>query len=165
MAVKIVPIEEKHIQGFWDCLDTVARERLWLGTFEGYPIESTRAFVTRMIEQDNPQFVALDGEKVVGWIDISPGGLPLSAHVGTLGMGLLSDYRGQGLGRQLMHTALEKARQKGLKRIELSVYPHNQAGIALYEKVGFKHEGARAKAAKLDQGYVDILMMGLWVGD
>lgn len=165
MPVEIVPIQENHIDDFWHCLDAVAGERLWLGTFEGYPIESTRTFVKSMIENDNPQFVALDGDTVVGWIDISPSSLPVSAHVGELGMGLLKEYRGQGIGKRLMQTALDKAKQKGLLRVELEVYEHNIAGIKLYEKMGFQHEGARINAAKLDEGYVNLLIMGLWLGD
>lgn len=165
MTVQIVAIQEEHIDRFWQCLDAVARERRWLGAFEGYPIESTLVFVKSMIEQDNPQFVALDGDTVVGWIDINPATLPVSTHVGSLGMGLLADYRGQGIGKKLMLTALEKAKAKGIKRVELEVYRHNTAGIALYESVGFQHEGARSKAAKLDEGYVDLLMMSIWLGD
>lgn len=165
MPVEINPIQEEHIDDFWKCLDAVARERLWLGSFEGYPIESTRTFVKHMIEVDNPQFVSLDADRVVGWIDISPNGLPVSEHVGGLGMGLLKDHRGQGIGTRLMQTALGKAKQKGLLRIELEVYEHNMAGIKLYEKMGFEHEGARVKAAKLDEGFVNLLMMRLWLGD
>jgi len=162
MPVEIVAIREEHIDGFWQCLDSVARERRWLGGFEAYPIESTREFIMGMIENDNPQFVALDSDKVVGWIDISPSRLPVSTHVGGLGMGLMKGYRGQGLGSKLMQAALDKAREKGLKRVELEVYPHNEAGIALYKKFGFREEGRRIKAAKLDEGYVDLIQMGLW---
>lgn len=165
MPVEIVPIQVKHIDGFWHCLDAVARERLWLGAFEGYPIDATRNFVKSMIDDDNPQFVALDAETVVGWIDISPSRLPVSPHVGGLGMGLLKGYRGQGIGTRLMQTALAKAKVKGLLRVELEVYKHNIAGIKLYEKMGFQHEGARVNAAKLDEGYVDLLMMSLWLGN
>lgn len=165
MAVEIVAIQEEYIEGFWQCVDEVARERLWLGGFEAYPIESTREFVQGMIENDNPQFVALDGDTIVGWIDISPSRLPVSTHVGGLGMGIRKAYRGQGLGTKLMQIALEKATAKGLKRVELEVYRHNTGGIALYEKVGFQHEGARIKSAKLDEGYVDLLIMALWISD
>lgn len=165
MTVAIRMIRETDIDSFWACLDSVCRERLWLGSFEGYPIESTRKFVTDMIENDNAQFVAVDGETVVGWIDITPSRLPVSGHVGHLGMGVHRDYRGQGLGKRLILAALEKAKSNGLKRVELEVYRHNTAAIALYERVGFQHEGARMKAAKLDDGYVDLLQMALWFGE
>lgn len=162
--VEIVAIREEHIDSFWQCLDSVCRERRWLGGFEAYPIDSTREFVLGMIENKNPQFVALDDETVVGWIDVNPSGLPVSQHVGSLGMGILKGYRGRGLGRQLMQTALDAAKAKGLKRVELEVFRHNTAAIALYETMGFQHEGARLKAAELDEGYVDLLQMAIWLG-
>lgn len=164
MPVEIAYIREEHIEGFWACLDSVAKERRWLGAFEGYPLESMRKFVLGMIESDNAQFVALDGTKVVGWIDIGPSRLPVSPHVGSLGMGILAEYRGQGIGKRLMNAALAKAKANGLKRVELEVYPHNTAGIALYKSVGFIEEGRRKNAALLDEGYVDLVMMGLWFG-
>jgi ribosomal protein S18 acetylase RimI-like enzyme len=161
MPIEIVYIREEHIEGFWNCLDSVARERRWLGAFEGYPLDSMRKFVLGMIENDNAQYVALDGEKVVGWIDISPSRLPVSPHVGGLGMGIISAYRGQGIGKRLMNAALEKAKARGIKRVELEVFPHNTAGVALYKSVGFVEEGRRKNAALLDEGYVDLIMMAL----
>lgn len=38
MKFNIVPIEEKHIEGFWHALDNVARERKYLAFLEGPPI-------------------------------------------------------------------------------------------------------------------------------
>jgi hypothetical protein len=35
------------------------------------PIESTREFIQGNIRDNIPQFVVLDGERVVGWCDIS----------------------------------------------------------------------------------------------
>ena len=165
MELAIVPIVEEHIDGFGHSLDTIARERRWLGAFEGFTPDFTHEFVTGMIEKNHPFFVVLDGETVVGWVFIHPARLPVSAHVGDLVMGLLKDYRGQGLGTKLIQVAIEKAKITGLMRVELQVFPHNTAAIALYEKVGFRHEGTRAKAAKLDEGYVDMLMMAIWLGD
>jgi ribosomal protein S18 acetylase RimI-like enzyme len=165
MNLEILAINEKHIDGFGECLDTITRERRWLAAFEGFTPDYNREFVTGMIKNDHPHFVVLDNDEVVGWIFIRPARLPVSAHVGYLVMGLLPDYRGQGLGTKLMRTALEKAKNVGFKRVELEVFRHNKAGIALYEKFGFHHEGTRVRAAKLDEGYVDMLLMAIWQGD
>lgn len=165
MSIEIVSIEEKYIEGFNQCLDSVARERRWLGAFEAFSLDKARDFVRRMIENDNPQFVALDGERVVGWIDIAPSHRAISPHIGFLGMGLHRDYRGQGLGSRLVQMALDKAKLKGMKRIELEVFDHNIGGIRLYEKFNFQHEGRKDRSALLDDGYTDLLIMGLWIGE
>ena len=47
-------------------------------------------------------------------------------------------YRGQGLGRRLMETAEEWARQQGLPRISLSVGAHNKLAQRLYETLGYQ---------------------------
>jgi len=52
-------------------------------------------------------------------------------------------YRGRGLGRRLMETAEEWARQRGLKRITLSVGVHNTSARRLYEGLGYRAETMR----------------------
>ena len=47
------------------------------------------------------------------------------------------DARGTGLGRALVEAALERARARGCKRIELDVQEYNEHAIGLYEKCGF----------------------------
>lgn len=41
MKFEIVPIQEKHIEDFWSAVDSVARERNYLTSLEGPPIQST----------------------------------------------------------------------------------------------------------------------------
>lgn len=45
--------------------------------------------------------------------------------------------RGGGLGRALIEAAVERARERGCKRIELDVDDANVAALALYESCGF----------------------------
>src|ERR687896_2160305 len=48
--------------------------------------------------------------------------------------------RGSGLGRALVNTAFERARQRGCRRMELDVNKQNAAAIAFYESLGFTTE-------------------------
>ena len=48
--------------------------------------------------------------------------------------------RGAGLGRALVEAALDRARERGCKRIELDVNEDNAAARALYEACGFRAE-------------------------
>ncbi|MCW3045798.1 MAG: family N-acetyltransferase [Solirubrobacterales bacterium] len=45
--------------------------------------------------------------------------------------------RGAGLGRALVRGAIERARERGCRRIELDVNEGNPAALALYESFGF----------------------------
>jgi putative acetyltransferase len=52
------------------------------------------------------------------------------AHVGVLGMGVLAEARGRGIGRSLMQAALAAARER-FEQVELSVYASNARAHAL----------------------------------
>lgn len=163
-VVRVLPISTEHVVGFHAALDSVAREKKYLAWFQAPPVGSTREFVKQNIENDIPQFVALDGEKVVGWCDISLNvSRPVFSHVGTLGMGIISEYRGRGIGKELLLTALRKAKDIGLERIELEVYASNKAARALYEKLGFQVEGRKIKSAKIEGRYEDDFIMALFL--
>jgi ribosomal protein S18 acetylase RimI-like enzyme len=159
--IAIVPASLDYIASFRDCLDSVARERQWLMTLQAHPLEQVREYWSGMIAANDPCFFAVDGERVVGWIDIRRHPEEGICHRGRLGMGILRDYRGRGIGRRLMEAALTKAKQHGLIRVELTVYDSNVTAIALYRKCGFVEEGRTIKGRYLDERFEDIINMGL----
>ncbi|WP_066250887.1 GNAT family N-acetyltransferase [Neobacillus drentensis] len=64
----------------------------------------------------------------------------LDENTPLLGMALLPDYRGKGIGTALLGEMLKVAKESGFSRISLSVDPNNTA-LHLYEKFGFKKVG------------------------
>ena len=71
-------------------------------------------------------------------------------------MAVREDRQGKGVGTGLMRAALDLADNwLGLTRVELHVYVDNVAGLALYEKFGFKIEGTHRRFAFRDGGFVD----------
>ena len=161
--VEIVPISERFIEGFHKCLDSVARERRFIGFLHAPPLESTREFLLSNIRDEVPQFVAVMKDTVVGWIDVSPRKGEGFTHCGRLGMGVLKEYRRLGIGTLLLERALRAAKERGMERIELEVFASNTPAINLYEKKGFVYEGVKKKARKLDGEYDDIIVMALFV--
>jgi putative acetyltransferase len=164
MTVIITPIKLAHAASFHACLDAVAREKRYLAMVEAPPLERIEGFVRDSVGADAAQFVALDGDHVVGWADIFPAWAHAVAHTGTLGMGLLPAWRGQGLGRALLLACIAKARANGITRITLQARADNAAAIRLYEAVGFRHEARLHNAMRFDGVYFDALQMSLWVG-
>ncbi len=160
-AVEIVPITQDHIDGFHRALDFVAREGRYLAFVEGPPLESTRAFVLDHIQRGHPQFVAVSAGKVVGWCDVTPKERPIYAHGGVLGIGLLPQFRGQGIGTNLIRSTLAATRTIGLHRVELTVRENNTRAIELYKKVGFVVEGLQRDAVQIDGLYENIVCMAL----
>jgi ribosomal protein S18 acetylase RimI-like enzyme len=161
--ITIDPIREEHIEGYHRCLDQVARERRFLGSTQAPPLESSRQFVLANIALDSPQYVAVAGSTVVGWIDVLPRKSEPFRHCGVLGMGVSKEYRGIGIGKRLMDAALAHVKRIGLERVELEVYSSNLPAIRLYEGYGFKREGVKVRACKLDGVYDDVVEMALFV--
>ncbi len=104
---------------------------------------------------------ALAGDKVVGSRDVRRESFPSRAHRGTLGMGLLPEWRGRGVGRRLLEATLARARRSGFKRIELDVHADNQCAIALYEQAGFVLEGIVRDASLIDSVFRDAILMAI----
>lgn len=161
--IQIVQMTEAYIEGYHHCLDAVARERRYLAFVEALPLAASRTYVLSMLASGAPQYVALRDAQVVGWCDITPHRFVGMMHCGSLGMGVLSDFRGQGIGLGLITHALNATRAGGLERVELEVFASNMPAIRLYEKVGFIVEGVKRKARKLDGLYDDIVEMALFL--
>lgn len=164
--IRIVPTGAEHVEGFNRCVDVVARERRYVSLVEGPPVEASRRFVQHVIEGGGVHRVAVDASgSVIGWCDIERHRLEGYRHRGRLGIGMLPEARGRGLGRRLMVEAIEAARRQGMERIELDVFASNTRAIALYESLGFWREGVKRRARKLDGRYDDEVLMALLFDD
>jgi mycothiol synthase len=53
-------------------------------------------------------------------------------------LGVDPDYRGRGLGRQLLLVGLSYLKTKGLRVVELTVDGENKVACSLYKSAGFK---------------------------
>ncbi len=161
MAIEIVPIAMEHAAGIHACIDAVAREKRYLAQTFAKPRADFDAFVRDSVIHDLVQFIALDGDRVVGWADIFPAWADAVKHCGSLGMGVLAGYRRQGMGERLLRACLAKARAQGMTRVELEARADNAGAICLYERVGFEHEAVKRNAMRFDGVYYDAVQMSL----
>ena len=161
MSLAIVPTNESHFEGLRQALDTVAREKHYLAFLKAPPPEEAFAFFQNIVANDLCQFVALQDGVVVGWCDVLPTHGEARAHVGTLGIGLISRARHLGIGAMLMEAALSKSLAKGLSRIELTVRTDNTNAKALYERFGFTVEGIQRRTFCVDGKFFDAYAMAL----
>lgn len=101
--------------------------------------------------------VAEVGDKIIGgiWVDLLFGS-------GEIGMLVARDWRGKGVGSALLAASINWARDHGLHKLSLSVFPHNAAAISIYRKYGFEDEGRRRKQIRHSNGELwDLIDMGL----
>ena len=89
----------------------------------------------------------------------------MTRHVASLGMAVAREWRRRGVGTALMAEAILWAKEMGVEKLALSVYPHNEPALALYRRFGFQEEGRLTGHSRKSMGYVDEIVMGLWLVD
>lgn len=101
----------------------------------------------------------IDGE-IVGNLSVTLATNPRRRHVADMGIGVKDAFQGQGIGNELMKTAVDLADNwLNLTRLELTVFTDNAAAIALYQKHGFIIEGEARAFAFRNGEYADAYFM------
>jgi RimJ/RimL family protein N-acetyltransferase len=96
---------------------------------------------------------------LVGRLSVGRDPHPASTHVADVGLMVALDARRQGVGTALLRAAVDWARGAGIRKLELHVFPWNEAAIALYEAFGFEREGFRKGHYRRGGDYVDAILM------
>lgn len=164
--ISIRPGTPADAPGVAACVDRVARERRYLAIVEGFAIDETARFIARLLAAGGVHRVAeADDGEIVGACDIVPLATEGMRHVGRLGIAILPGFRRRGLGRRLLCEAVDGAFAAGLGRVELEVFASNREAIRLYESAGFRREGCRRAARRLDGREDDLLLYGVLAGE
>jgi len=108
-------------------------------------------------------FVAEAPEGIVGRLSVSRDIHPASRHVADLGLMVARSHRRRGIGRALLAQAVEWARDVGVTKLELHVFPHNEPALRLYEGFGFEREGYRKGHFLRAGDPVDAILMAIQV--
>jgi RimJ/RimL family protein N-acetyltransferase len=126
--------------------------------------EEERAWIQSLQARDNSLLLVAVGDgQVVGNIDLTGSPRQATRHTGVIGMGLLKEWRGSGLGTELLRSVVQWARTNpALEKLWLQVYATNLAGRTLYHKAGFEECGVQKDFFKREDGlYADNVTMML----
>ncbi len=104
-------------------------------------------------------FVAEREGGIVGRLSIARDPHPASEHVADVGVMVAAEHRRLGAGTALMEAAERWAREAGVSKLELHVFPHNEAAIALYEGLGYTREGVRRRHFRRGGRLIDAILM------
>jgi len=106
------------------------------------------------------QLVAERAGRLVGSAGLHPAPALRRRHAAMMGISVLPEAQGQGVGRALMQALCDYADHWAqLLRIELTVFTDNRRALALYEHFGFRHEGTHRAYALRHGVYADVHCM------
>jgi len=151
-TIKLVgAVASEHVFYLVDRVDfKLKEERAWLRKHRG--------------GREGIMILAQDGAgRLVGNCSSTREKYPKARHMAHLGVGLRKEYRGVGLGRQLMLEAIAWARRAGIKKLTLQVFATNKRAIRLYRKFGFQYDGVNRSHFKIRGRLVDNIHMALWL--
>ena len=107
-----------------------------------------------------PVLVAEHAGDVVAWASLNRfNSRTAYDHVADLSIYVERGWRGRGVGHRLLQRLIDLALALGYHKIVLATFPFNPAGVALYERVGFRNVGVYREQGQLDGAWVDILIM------
>jgi RimJ/RimL family protein N-acetyltransferase len=152
-SIEVRPAEDADRRELAQLFATVAEERDGIAAEPPIDVDE-RAAGWRL----HGWIVAVAGGQVVGSLHL----MPSRFGYGELGMMVDREWRSRGIGSALVAAAIDRSRADGLHKLALSVFPHNEAAIALYRKFGFVEEGRRVKHMRRASGELwDLIDMGL----
>ncbi|WP_421378317.1 GNAT family N-acetyltransferase [Bacillus salacetis] len=83
------------------------------------------------------------------------------SHKVEFGVGVLRDFWGYGIGKNLLEQSLHWADMSKISKVALSVLETNEKAIRLYEKLGFEKEGVLKRDKILADGkFYNTILMG-----
>jgi len=146
----IASLKQLTVQSFGPvCIDKNIEAEFGLLNGNDWAWRKARHIDVDVQRQEDGIFVATDGEVVIGyittWADADAG----LGHIPNLAVD--SDYRGRGIGRQLIEYALSHFRDLGLSHARIETLAQNDVGQNLYPSIGFK-EVARQVHYCMDLG-------------
>lgn len=131
------------------------------------PEETSKRLQAQLEDKNNLNIGVFDDENLVGHLNfrIPWGDHPWVTHLAQFGMMILKSHWGFGIGRKMLQIQEDHAKSIGVSRIEAMVRIANERGIKLYERSGYKIEGTRKKAARIDNKFVDEFFIAKILND
>ncbi|MDM5247207.1 GNAT family N-acetyltransferase [Lysinibacillus sp. G4S2] len=100
--------------------------------------EKVEQLVKPLLEKGCYYLIATEEDKLMGWVLLGTSKDQFTDKINGFiyELFVLVEYRGKGISKRLMTTAIDQLRQQGYSEVRLSAFSENNA-IKLYEKMGF----------------------------
>ncbi|MEO1771157.1 MULTISPECIES: GNAT family N-acetyltransferase [Enterococcus] len=114
---------------------------------------------------NNLLLVVFVDDQLVGNASVKASAEYRVAHIGEIGISILKEFWGLGLGSLLMEEILYWAQESQvIRRLELTVQTQNARAVQLYQKFGFQQEATMIRGARSNHGeFLDVYLMSLLI--
>ena len=150
-------LEVDDARADFDLFQTTHGETDFLTSYpdeNAYDEEGQRARLERAVASERDvELGAFVKGRLLGTVSVEAvGSLQKVRHRCEIGISVLREAWGRGIGRILMDSALECAREMGFAQVELEVVGDNERAIGLYRSLGFIEFGRNPLAFKSRTG-------------
>lgn len=147
-------------------INATCAEDIYLATNAYIPTSSWEAALNG---EDTGQFssllaVAEANGQVIGHGRAFPAGLGIKdAHVVEIGIALQKDFRLQNIGTQLLDYLINWSKEVGYTKIAACVFASNEIALHVFAKLDFRIEGARKAQYKINEKFIDEILLTKFV--
>ncbi len=124
-------------------------------------VESKQDWFRKHTSDKRPLLVHEIEGKVVAWVSFeSFYGRPAYDHTAEISIYIASEYRGKGLGHQLLQETIELTPTLGIKTLIGYIFSHNEASLRLFKSFGFEEWGKLPNVADMDGREYSLSIVG-----
>ena len=144
--MEFLQLSKEHLTTVMDLEQKLFPEDAWSSTSMASELAANHTY-----------YLGIFAPELIGYAGLSTAAGSFSSDIQTIG--IASEQRGKGLGRELMQRLIAKARELGSEQIMLEVRADNAVAIALYKDLGFEQIDVRKRYYQPDD--VDAIVMRL----
>lgn len=156
---------EEDLPQLMECTNSVALEGIYIAS-EGVsdPGSFRRKFWEPIKKGDHVCIVAEVDGIVAGYLNLQLGTPSKRRHTAYVGMLIVNELRGMGIGTALMSQAIRLAGERNVKKLFLSLFSINARAMEFYKRSGFGVEAVHKGQFIIGGEYVDEVYMAMWLG-
>lgn len=126
----------------------------------GKDVDALRGEIEALDRDRSLFLVAVEGETVVGNLAARPSdrcGAPEPAAA--VGLHLVPEWRGRGVGSAMLRYALRWARRQGYRRVEADIFTASRRSVGLFRKSGFRETPCRSAAVRVGARAIEEVLL------
>lgn len=122
--------------------------------------ENAEKLITILSKQPNAIIVAVENEDVLGYMFVKGESATRVKHRASVAVvGVVEKARNLGIAQKLFEFVEQIAKQRNLRRLQISVIATNARAIHVYEKMGYVREGIYRDSLYINNEYVDEVVL------